>query len=54
MRGKDLTSMAAAAAEGITPAHAGKSGGGLWGNRQSEDHPRPCGEKGILDALGKG
>ena len=53
MRGKVFQAILALLGARITPAHAGKSGGGLWGNRQSEDHPRPCGEKLARKALVK-
>ena len=38
---------------GITPAHAGKSGGDIKMDENSTDHPRPCGEK-CYDSNTKG
>ena len=48
MRGKGCTHGASGRNRGITPAHAGKSVGGLRTRRKAEDHPRACGEKPTL------
>ena len=44
VRGKRAVVDAAHVSVGITPAGAGKTGAGLCGRRQPEDHPRRCGE----------
>ena len=45
MRGKVQNVPAEGALGGITPAHAGKSRQRYAPERQSQDHPRACGEK---------
>ena len=45
MRGKDGSACVYGDAEGITPAHAGKSHTFYRVKALREDHPRPCGEK---------
>ena len=47
MRGKERRYIAGYARTGITPAHAGKSGVVVLVLLDSQDHPRPCGEKGA-------
>ena len=49
MRGKGRSAAAYQGAQGITPAHAGKSADGRDHRCGLEDHPRACGEKGIED-----
>ena len=46
MRGKVGRRFSHNAADGITPAHAGKSAPRRATRRGVRDHPRPCGEKG--------
>ena len=48
MRGKGLRSMKAVVRNGITPAYAGKSLGSVLHQARSKDHPRVCGEKGVI------
>ena len=48
MRGKDKFPNAAFRFSGITPAYAGKSFGSKSLIGKSTDHPRLCGEKGLL------
>ena len=45
MRGKAILKSRAIVADGITPAHAGKSLLALLSQALPRDHPRPCGEK---------
>ena len=45
MRGKGVRAPCLGSRRGITPAHAGKSGGSSPRPRARRDHPRPCGEK---------
>ena len=45
MRGKVEQQVDNLAENGITPAHAGKSCSITRGCAQTQDHPRPCGEK---------
>ena len=57
MRGKAHNLAQYLALSRITPAHAGKRhfNGGIWCHKQ--DHPRPCGEKGMTSSMqitGKG
>ena len=49
MRGKERAANPDVAALGITPAHAGKSLHGLVKGKTTRDHPRACGEKGLLE-----
>ena len=45
MRGKVIEAPKVAHKRRITPAHAGKSAGGVKRQEQAKDHPRSCGEK---------
>ena len=45
MRGKVTLRLRKFVPDGITPAYAGKSDGGLQLDRDLRDHPRVCGEK---------
>ena len=45
MRGKDRGAARPRRIPGITPAYAGKSAVQLAGQRETQDHPRVCGEK---------
>ena len=45
MRGKEKLTADEFATKGITPAYAGKSGGGQVCKLLCQDHPRVCGEK---------
>ena len=49
MRGKDSHIKDCVPVLGITPAYAGKSRSDRCRNRGTEDHPRLCGEKVILN-----
>ena len=48
MRGKDTITADLQGADGITPAHAGKSSHSYSSNSAIRDHPRTCGEKWIF------
>ena len=48
MRGKAVNAQCLEVVRGITPAHAGKRRSTISGRRSYWDHPRPCGEKVIL------
>ena len=57
VRGKLVLSFSSPPYYRITPAGAGKTGAGLSGQRQPEDHPRRCGENRavpLLPPLGAG
>ena len=45
VRGKDPETTPPSPVQGITPAHAGKSGCRWCSRSRSKDHPRACGEK---------
>ena len=51
MRGKDTLRTCDCAAIGITPAYAGKSLFCTCIQMCSEDHPRLCGEKSMVEAI---
>ena len=48
MRGKELAKLLLRHLTGITPAHAGKSAPASRPIAGTGDHPRPCGEKGLI------
>ena len=47
MLGKDLRRVLFSPTERITPAHAGKGMRACIAPSQWQDHPRPCGERGV-------
>ena len=49
MRGKPITKIDLGVRFGITPAHAGKTGGCVCEFRRDRDHPRACGENKRCD-----
>ena len=53
VRGKAVLRVALCIGVGITPAYAGKSRTGLYGNTGGRDHPRVCGEKKFTFDAGK-
>ena len=53
VRGKELRVETCFSHDGITPAYAGKSRTGLYGNTGGRDHPRVCGEKKFTFDAGK-
>ena len=53
MRGKAEPDCMGTLEGGITPAYAGKSRTGLYGNTGGRDHPRVCGEKKFTFDAGK-
>ena len=48
MRGKGARQPLRLLDGGITPAYAGKRGGGVREGAALPDHPRVCGEKAVL------
>ena len=48
MRGKQVQLVSNLRQAGITPAHAGKTGGTMTAQEASGDHPRACGENTIF------